>query len=382
MDNIKVAFFAHAANLTGASRSMIDLTNALKNKGVTPIIILPSKGPIEEELKRWNTKYFVIPFQPWVHGTRVNKTLKKRFRHVIKECINYLLYFKTVSLLKKEKVQIIHSNSLLFGFGAQIASAMKLPHIWHMREFMEEDQHVTFYNKEKSLKLLSEAKYLVAISDVIAKKFSEFADRSVETIYNGVPIDLYKIENKKIFSNKKIHIMIVGRIMDTKGQKEAIEAVEILKDKYSDICLKIIGNGASDGFEAKLKEYVSQRNLSQWIEFVPFQSDMTPYRKECDIQLVCSWNEAFGRVTVEGMLSGAVVIGADAGCTSYLIKDSETGFLYKCKDAKALAERIDYVIIHKELAENVTSVAVEYATEKFDIVRVSEQVKSLYEKVV
>ena len=168
MDNIKVAFFAHAANLTGSSRSMIDLTNALKNNGVTPIVILPSKGEIEKELQRWNTKYYVVPFQQWVHGTRSKKTFKKRFHHVAKECINYSLYPKAINILKKENVQIVHSNNLSFGFGAQIASAMNLPHLWHMRDFMEEDHHITFYDKKKAVKLLNESKYLVAISDIIA----------------------------------------------------------------------------------------------------------------------------------------------------------------------------------------------------------------------
>ncbi len=382
MNNIKAAFFAHAANLTGSSRSMIDLTNALKNIGVTPIVILPTKGPIEEDLKKWGTKYYIIPYRQWVHSARRKKTFKKRFNHVVKECINYSLYPKTISILKKENVQVIHSNNLSFGFGAQIASAMNIPHVWHMRDFMEEDHHITFYDKKKAAKLMREAKHLIAISDIIAKKFSEFAGRDADVIYNGVPIDLYKIDNKKLFSDDKIHLMIAGRIIDTKGQKEAIEAVEILKDKYPNLLLKIIGQGTPDGFEEKLKDYVTEKKLSQWVEFVPFQSDMTPYRKECDIQLICSWNEAFGRVTVEGMLSRAVIVGADAGCTPYLIKDGETGFLYQCKDAQALADKIEYVITHQSIAPKMTAAAFDYAVEKFDIARVSRQVKELYEKII
>ena len=48
-----------------------------------------------------------------------------------------------------------------------------------------------------------------------------------------------------------------------------------------------------------------------------------------DIALVASCSEAFGRVTVEAMLAGMLVIGADVAGTSELICDGVNGILYE-----------------------------------------------------
>ena len=47
-----------------------------------------------------------------------------------------------------------------------------------------------------------------------------------------------------------------------------------------------------------------------------------------DVILVCSQWEAFGRITVEAMLTGKAVIASANGGTTELIKDGENGLLY------------------------------------------------------
>ena len=62
-----------------------------------------------------------------------------------------------------------------------------------------------------------------------------------------------------------------------------------------------------------------------------------------DLELVCSQNEAFGRVTVEAMMNMNPVIGADRGATKELIRDKYNGLLYKEGDYIDLANKIEEV---------------------------------------
>lgn len=55
---------------------------------------------------------------------------------------------------------------------------------------------------------------------------------------------------------------------------------------------------------------------------------MKSVRKNADAGLVTSENEAFGRTTIEGMLSMMAMIGRNSGGTSEQIKNDETGLLY------------------------------------------------------
>jgi glycosyltransferase involved in cell wall biosynthesis len=74
-----------------------------------------------------------------------------------------------------------------------------------------------------------------------------------------------------------------------------------------------------------------------------YRNDAFSYMCIADVVLMCSRSEGFGRVTVEGMLAGKVVIGARSGATTELIQDGVTGLLYTLGDYKELANKIQYI---------------------------------------
>ena len=97
-------------------------------------------------------------------------------------------------------------------------------------------------------------------------------------------------------------------------------------------------------------------------------------RKNYDIALVCSSNEALGRVTVESMGSGCVTIGADAGCTPSIIKDGVNGYLYKLHDVEDLKNKIMYVYEHVENISTIRMNARKYVEDNFS--------KPIYKEII
>lgn len=87
--------------------------------------------------------------------------------------------------------------------------------------------------------------------------------------------------------------------------------------------------------------------------------------RRADAILMCSKREAFGRVTVEGMLAGKPVIGANSGGTLELIQDGITGLLYTSGDPKALAEKIRYLYENPDTATHVGENAKAWAETSF-----------------
>lgn len=69
-------------------------------------------------------------------------------------------------------------------------------------------------------------------------------------------------------------------------------------------------------------------------------ADPLPVLDGADIVLVCSRDEAFGRVTVEAMKRGRPVVGAGAGATPDLIDHGVSGLLYPPGNARALAAEV------------------------------------------
>src|SRR5699024_8924720 len=74
--------------------------------------------------------------------------------------------------------------------------------------------------------------------------------------------------------------------------------------------------------------------------------------------------EAFGRVTVEAMLAGALVIGANTEGTAELI-DGKYGLLYNQGDFMSLFQKIKYAIDNQEEMKEIASLSKRYALQNF-----------------
>jgi len=91
-----------------------------------------------------------------------------------------------------------------------------------------------------------------------------------------------------------------------------------------------------------------------------------------DLVVVCSRDEAFGRVTVEAMKAGKPVIGARSGGTAELIREGENGLLYTPGEVAELAGAIRRVAHDRILAGRLAECGRGWASETFTSDRYGE----------
>ena len=122
----------------GSDQALITLIKELKCK-IRPYIILgklASQSTIDK-LKSENIPYSILNYDffwypskrnLWNYITRPIYALKKKF-----------FAKQIIELSKQYKIDIIHTNSSAYQFGATAAQALKIPHIWHLREYQSLD---------------------------------------------------------------------------------------------------------------------------------------------------------------------------------------------------------------------------------------------------
>lgn len=91
-------------------------------------------------------------------------------------------------------------------------------------------------------------------------------------------------------------------------------------------------------YENEIKQYVAEKGLNEDVIFLGEVNDMKAVRKNMDIELMCAILETFGRVTVEGMRNGLLVIGSNTGGTIEIIRDKENGLLYEQGNVDSLSQ--------------------------------------------
>ena len=333
---------------SGAFLSMVNLVANLRDKfGVEAYVILPNEGDGEELLDDFNVNYHMVESKDWVIRLSTKKDSKFKEEVSKKRKINEEAIKKISKFIKINKFDILHINTTYSYVGAKAALNQKIPFVWHLREFLEEDQSKTLWDREKGNRLINKANNIIAISDSIFNKYKNtFDDNRLVRIYNGIDANKFYKPNKELFAADKIRFIMVGSFGLYKGQKEFAEAcLKLYNSGVRDFEVIFIGRGSQD-FQNEVQNILFP--LRHNVEFLGYKKDVENYYESADISFTCSQSEAFGRTTVEAMLSGNLVIGADTGGTIELIDDGKTGILYKQGDSNDLYEKMAYAVNHKE----------------------------------
>lgn len=335
---MKVCYVTHLPNLTGASQSLLDLLRALEGTEVEPVVLLNRHGPLEDELNARGVPNTVIRFA---------NELKKddsRLHTMRKDALNAHAKAQVKAFLQAQGVELVHNNSMFVGLGMECAKELRIPYIAHIRDYVEEDHGLRLEHPKAQSRRVQEANAAIAVSKTLAGVAEQKYGAPVTGIvplYDGIDVARYDIaqeDRKRPLSGDVVELLLAGRIAPGKGQLDAAKAVAKLNEEDPNYHLTIVGSVGSEAYAEELDAY--NKDLPDgWVTIKSFVDDLKQLRAETDIALVCSSHEAMGRVTIESLLSGCLVIGANGGATPELLAEGR-GLLYEPGDIEGLAEAI------------------------------------------
>lgn len=376
-----VLYISNEAALGGAAQSLVNMLKVIKGRKIRPVVILPGRGVLEECLKELEIQYYIIDFTLG-YGKIGTGSRQKDDANFLD---NYKAALQLQKIIRAEGIELVHINSSVSNVGAFAALIAGIPYVWHFREFPEEDFNCEFWDKPLKNKLFQQADATIAISDIVEKTYADKYGISPIRIYDGVDADRYKRELSNLPGKETEHrFIITGAITENKGQYEAIRAVEILvQEGVKNIHLTLIGP-VMESLGWFLNQYILRHRLESYVTILPFQKELAKYREGCSYALTTSKMEALGRCTIEAMLAGNIVIGADTGGTKEIIGEDETrGYLYRQGDVKNLAETMKRAMSEvTETKEQCRRNAQIYAEETFSLEHYGDKILSLYKEIL
>ena len=382
MKCINVLYISNDSIIGGATISLLDMLYGMRlYYNVNPIVVLPSNGRLKDELNKLGVKYYVVEFSNGfgLIGHKSEKCIKENYRD------NYKAARKIQNIIKKEKIQLVHINSSTSNVGAITAILTGIPYIWHIRELLEEQFDSEYWDKELKVLLMNHASFIIAISNTVSRVIKNRYHINSSVVYDGVNSSNYISTNREINIKESVNnFIITGCIDEGKGQIDAIKAVELLvKEGIDDINLFIVGRGDT-WYRWYIERYIENKNLKKYIQICPFCLNLRELRNQCKYSLTTSRYEALGRCTIEPMINGNIVIGADtAGTLEIIGKRQERGYLYKAGDAKSLAQTMKYVLkLDSEEVERKRDIAREYVLDSFDLKEYCDKIYKIYKKVI
>lgn len=379
---MRILFVTYCRAMLGANRSLVQLMIDLREQyDVDPYVLMPAveDGSLHEELERLKIPYFIHPMKAWV----VSENAKFRRLRGIKANIVNRKYLKEITdKIKDKRFDLIYSNNSTIQIGADLAKKMKLPHIWHVREYGKADYHIIFSYAPKAVKAkFDAAAAVIAVSKGIESYIKKSISPSAKTIciYNG--IYSRKPLRKDWNEDQKLNFCYVGALQDGKNQLELLKAVDaLLREKITDFHVTLVGEGGD--YERELKEYCNRNTLDSYVTFAGYCCNAMELLDGMDVGVICSQNEAFGRVTVEYMLSSMPVIGANGSGTGEIIQHDKNGYLYQGGEVDQLAGYMKKMIMDRDVLKEKGQNAYVYAQENFTSERTAEQVYQVIKQSV
>lgn len=159
--------------------------------------------------------------------------------------------------------------------------------------------------------IYSKVNYHIAICETLAnniKYIIPFGKKTeLKVIYSSLrdPINISRQPNTN--KNKPIYLLHVGRIIDAKGQKDAVDACEILYEKNIPFELTLLGD-FEPGCESSFRAHLNKKQYKNQIHILGFSSNISSYYNNSDIFLFPSKGEGLGNSFIEALSYGLICI--------------------------------------------------------------------------
>jgi glycosyltransferase involved in cell wall biosynthesis len=364
-----ITFLSHSSDSSGGAESaLIELILYLhKRKLIVANVIIPKRGNIEKIFNKNNIKYKIISYTQWADEKQLSG--KETFS---RDIVNISSLSQIKDYVEQSNSDILFTNTLTAPWMAIVASELKKPHIWMIHEFGDEDHGYIFdYNYKSILQIIDHlSSNIIVNSKAVGAHISKYVDpKKITQVYysiNDIKVNKSKAK-ENIFNDKdSLKCIIVGRILPSKGQLEAVSAISEAVKKGANIELIIMGSVQSAEYLNKIHNKINDKGLTNRVKIIGYKSNPGDYMNAADVLLMCSKNEAFGRVTAEAMELGKVVVGSDSGATSEIINEMETGLLYKPSDIIELSDKLLLLNDNKHLIDEIGNKAKLFVKNNFN----------------
>ena len=203
------------------------------------------------------------------------------------------------------------------------------------------------YGKREAGRALGGVTAIIAVSEWLAEQFLGRLPTSlherVRVVHNGVDVAAFQQGGPRLAADGPLRVLFIGRMVPDKGPHVLVEAVRLLGRR--DVELTLVGSVGFDagarltGYEVQLRRALATLGArGKASPFVP-RPQVARVMRSADVVVVPSCGpEAFALTALEGMASGAAVIGSDSGGIPESLH--EAGQVVRAGDARDLADAI------------------------------------------
>lgn len=180
--------------------------------------------------------------------------------------------------------------------------------------------------------------------------------------------------------SEKIKIIFTGRMIEEKGVVTLIDAANILREKFEDKVEFLLVGGLYPNPKALTADNINSMCDGKYIKWLGYRTDVKDLLEQSSIVAFPSYyREGLPKSLIEANAIGRPIITTDSvGCRD-TVEDGVNGFLIPIKDSKTLAEKLEKLILDKELRIRMGKEARRIAERDFSLKNVVKRHLEIYD---
>jgi N,N'-diacetylbacillosaminyl-diphospho-undecaprenol alpha-1,3-N-acetylgalactosaminyltransferase len=369
MKKIKTAYFSNTDFSLYNFRK--ELMVEMKNKGFEVFAVGPKTNEyFSERIKERGLKFIELPMRPGIDFWGRD----------------LVYFFRVFFLCKREKFYLCHNFTIkpcIFASLAQRLAGVKniyctitgLGYAFEKNGVLNKLTinlyKISFKYIKKVIFQNQEDRELFINLKIIKKEKTELIKSSgVDTEY----FKKEKIKKTKIF--KGINVVLVARMLWSKGIKEFKEAAQFLKSKYPNLNFLLVGP-IDKGNPSRIKE----EELKKWkeVKYLGPRDDVREILAVSDIVVLPSYREGVSRVLLEaGSMEKPLITTNVPGCKETVV-DGQNGFLVESRNSQELAKKIEILVNDPELREKFGKKSREIIEKEFNVQKIVKETIEVYD---
>ena len=295
---------------------------------------------------------------------------------------NFKTISKLISVIRQERIHIVHSMGSRSDFFARIAGRRsRVPAIVSTMAMLVEGYDVgsvrRFIYRVVDGFTGKWTDQFIAVSKSLERSLVQhygLTEDKVRTIYNGVDLSCYSHEKKPDLAlksklgfevNTRV-VGIIGRFVYQKGHSTFLEAASIIAKSWPDVRFLLVGDGPLKPDIVKRSEDLK---LSGQTVMTGERNDIPELLSIMDIVIQPSIVEGLPRVIIEAMAMAKPIVASDIDGIREEIDHEKTGILVPSKNPNALAEAIMMLLKDESKARDLGRAARKTADQRFNLNR-------------
>ena len=345
----------------GVETGTVDLARYLVAQGHKSVVV-SNGGALVSQLRSDGSKHYTLA----VH---------KKNLFTILSCIG-----KLVTIIRKEKIDIVHARSRVPAWIAFFACRKTEAHFLTTCH--------GYYSSHLFSRVMGWGKMVIAISEVVGRHMvQDFATpaENIRVIPRSVDLEKFNLPRASQADKKVFTVVMIGRITPLKGHPYFLKAMARVIHQLPSIKIQIIGDAPAKKqlYKDELLLLTKRLGIAERVEFMGNRNDIPELLSQADCLVLSTiTHEAFGRVIIEAQAAGVPVVATRVGGVTEVIEHEKTGLLVLPKDIEATAKAVLRILNNPDFSAGLVLEAQKKIEARYTLAHMAEATIAVYNELM